>query len=93
MKQFVEYDNGRSGSFTPTLKKREVKTMTDDQFENLKRNLYQTKIKLNRLQRKYRKETGKDYVISRQELTPVRPCPCKQDHGCFLPTIGFEQGN
>ena len=67
--------------------------MTDDQFENLKRNLYQTKIKLNRLQRKYRKETGKDYVISSQELPPVRPCPCKQDHGCFLPTIDFERGN
>jgi len=67
--------------------------MTDKQFENLKRNLYQTKLKLNRLQKKFRGVTGKDYVISGQELPPERECPCKNDHGCFLPTDNFERGN
>lgn len=62
--------------------------MNDYKFEQLERTLYHALKNLRHLQKKYRKQTGQDFVSTVPLPTPDRPegwNPCKNNQGCFLP--------
>jgi hypothetical protein len=62
--------------------------MEDYPFEQLERLLYHSMKRLKKLQKKYRGQTGKDFVPSKPLPKPDMPDsfnPCKNNQGCFLP--------
>jgi hypothetical protein len=59
--------------------------MKDHAFEELERTLYHAMKQVFKLQKKYRRETGRDFVPSGPLPKPEPVCNCKNDHGCFLP--------
>jgi hypothetical protein len=62
--------------------------MEDKAFEQMERTLYHAMKRLRKLQKNYRRETGRDFVPSKVLPKPETPegyNPCKNNQGCFLP--------
>lgn len=64
-----------------------AKELTDYQMEQLRRKIWHAEKAYNILQKKYRKQTGKNFVSSGPLPKPdVDPSwnPCRNNQGCFL---------
>jgi hypothetical protein len=63
--------------------------MDDYRFEQLERQLYQAIKKVRKLQKKFRGQTDKDFIMPLGTLPkpdmPENYNPCKNNQGCFLP--------